>query len=116
MDQKFYPEHREKRFASKRAFKIWLNNTATHRIHFKDEGQDCLIWWIDGGGEVLHSELQPSVWNGMVVDLYRLKVGNEIGVMDSDNMRTAFYDFVVRKIENLTPQRLSGHREVNGSK
>jgi len=97
--QKYSPEYKDKKFKSKLAFEKWLKKLTTYKISFIDEGQGCLEWFIDKGGEVLHSDLQSSIWNGMIVDLYNLKVGKEIGVIDVENQQTKFYDFKVKQIE-----------------
>ena len=104
MEQKYEAEYKDKKFKGKNCkkdFDKWLKELAVRKIVFEDHGQDCLEWWIDDGGEVLHSYLQPFVWNGIIVDKHNLKVGKQIGIMDSDNMRTIFYDFIVEKIIDL---------------
>jgi len=98
-NQKYFPEFKEIKFESEEDFRKWLKEKTDMKICFKDNGQDCLFWYIDKGGEVLHSELQPFVWNGMIVDLGKLKIGKEIGVIDSKNKQTIFYDFEVEAIE-----------------
>ncbi len=101
MNQKYYPEYKDLTFKSEKEFYNWLKEKAARKIHFKDYGQDCLYWWIDEGGEVIHSDLQSAIWNGMIVDLSRLEVGKNIGVMETEKQQTRFYDFVVEKIETL---------------
>ncbi len=103
-EQKYEAEYKNIRFKGKnpkKEFDTWLKKLAVKKIVFEDHGQDCLEWWIDKGGEVLHSYLQPFVWNGEIVDKHNLKIGKQIGVMDIDNMRTVFYDFVVKEIIDL---------------
>jgi len=101
-DQKYYPDYKEKKFASEEEFDKWLKENAVKKICFIADGQDCLFWWIDEGGEVLHSEMQASIWNGAIVNLSELQVDNQIGVMDSDNQQTTFYNFIVEDIVDLT--------------
>lgn len=96
--QKYYPEFKNKTFKSKELFEKWLRKMTEYEIEFVDKGQDCLKWYIDKGGEVLHSRLQSFVWNGNIVDFNHLEVGKEIGVMGSGKIQTKFYDFVVEKI------------------
>jgi len=104
VDQKYEPEHRDKKFKSKTEFGRWLSITSTHEIHFADEGQDALIWYIDKGGEVLHCEpFQASVWNGVIVDLEALEIGNYIKALSSphdtkEEKSTRTYTFTVLKI------------------
>jgi len=101
MEQKYYPEYIDKKFKSEKLFDNWLKKMAVKKIYFRDDGQDFMECWIDGGGEIIHSYLQPFVWNGKIVDLNRLEIGKEIGFLDSDNQQTVFYDFIVEKIEEL---------------
>ena len=97
-NQKYKAEFKDLKFKNEVKFKEWLGKTATHKIEFEDNGQDCLEWWIDNGGEVLHSRMQPNIWNGMIVDLFELLIGEEIGVIDVENQGTKFYDFKVKNI------------------
>lgn len=103
MEQKYYPEHKDKKFKDIKSLNLWLKEKAAKKIYFKDNGQDLLECLIDEGGEILSCNLpsQGSIWNGKIVDLSELGIGKEIGLMDSDNLRTIFYDFVVEKIEEL---------------
>lgn len=96
--QKYRSQYKDKKFKTERGFLKWLNGLSAAIIEFKQNGQDCTMWQIDEGGEVLHSDMQGSVWIGMIVDLSHLKVGKEIGVMDVPNQQTKFYDFVVTRI------------------
>lgn len=99
--QKYKIEFKDKKFKTKKDFQKWLDKTAKYKIEFEDHGQDCLEWWIDEGGEVLHSNLQSAVWNGHLVSLFDLMVGEEIGTLVVEKMATKFYDFVVKKIIKL---------------
>lgn len=100
-NQKFKAEFKDKSFKDKVDFEKWLKAKTAYIIHFEDKGQDCLNWHIDKGGEVLHANLQASVWNGQIVDLEELKPKKNIGVMDSDNQRTKFLKFIVKKIDEI---------------
>lgn len=99
--QKYKAEFKSKKFKTKKSFQKWLDKIAEYKIEFKDNGQDCLSWWIDAGGEVLHSNLQAFVWNGKIVSLFDLIVGERIGTLVVEKMATQFYDFVVEKIIEL---------------
>lgn len=97
--QKYKTKYRNKRFKTQAGFERWLNKERRYIITFRDKGQDCLEWVIDEGGEVLHANLQSSVWNGMLVDLDSVKVGKNIGVLCAPReMATKYYDFVVSSI------------------
>jgi hypothetical protein len=97
--QGFIAKHKDKKFKTNRGFINWLNRLAKYRIIFIDKGQDCMEWAIDEHGEVLHSYMQSSVWNGMMVDLEWLKIGKNIGVMNVEKQCTQFYNFIIKKIE-----------------
>jgi len=96
--QKYYPEFKNKTFKSKESFGKWLQKTTEYVIEFVDNGQDCLEWDIDKGGEVLNSNLQSSIWNGQIVNLFELEIGKKIGTLVMGKMETQFYDFIVEKI------------------
>lgn len=99
--QKYFPEFKRTRFKNATEFHRWLSMKAKYKIHFGDKSQDCTEWIIDAGGEVLHADLQSTVWNGMCVDLGALKVGKEIGVVMPEKQATQFYEFIVAKIEKV---------------
>jgi hypothetical protein len=114
--QKYYSEHKAKKFKDLKDFGRWLSAKCLYEVRFEDHGQDALIWYLDAGGEVLHCEpFQASVWNGMIVDLSRLKVGKEIGVMDTPNQQTKFYDFVVKSI-SLTKNKVKAKKKAKAKK
>jgi len=71
--------YKTKKFDTKKEFEVWLKKTAKYLVHIEDRGQDFLKWWLDDRGEVLHSDMQSSVWNGKIVDLKVLKSMNIIG-------------------------------------
>ena len=98
--QGFAVKYKNKKFKTQSGFKRWLNKNGKYIISFVDKGQDCLEWVIDEQGEVLHANIQSGVWNGHIVNLKTIKVGKEIGVFDTPNERTKFYDFVIRSIIN----------------
>lgn len=97
--QKYKSAYRDLKFKSKKHFQVWLNKIMKYEISFVDKGQDCLKWFLDEGGEVLNSNLQSSVWNGELVDLFSLKVGKGIEIMDVENQRNEVLDFIVEKIK-----------------
>lgn len=100
--QKFEAEYRDKKFKSQAAFTRWIRRVGKYIISFKDNGQDCLEWVIDEGGEVLHANLQSRIWNGMLVEISSLKVGKKIQVLDVENQCNKTYDFVVRSITDTS--------------
>ena len=99
--QKYKAEYKENKFKNEKAFKDWLKKKAVYKVDFVDNGQDCLTWWLDKGGEVLHSNLQASVWNGGLVDLWTLKVGQNIEVILVEERSNRVYNFVIEQITIL---------------
>lgn len=99
--QKYDPEYKDLKFTGEdpeKEFELWLCDKARYIVEFEDHGQDCLKWYLDEGGEVLHSVLQSRVWNGKVVDLEMLRTGKNIGIMDPARLRTCFLDFIPKHI------------------
>ncbi len=94
--QKYKAEYKDLKFKSKQEFDKWLVEKTKYEIEFVDNGQDCLKWFIDNGGEVLHSEKQSSIWNGELVDLYSLRVGKNIEIMEVEKQANRVLDFVVK--------------------
>lgn len=79
------PQYKDKKFKSKEAFEKWLKETAKYKITFEDDGQDFLVWFIDERGEVIHcTPFQASVWNGMMVCVDRIKIGQFLPLMEKD--------------------------------
>lgn len=74
--------YRDLRFSTPADFNAWLKDKTEYVVEFEDHGQDFLHWWIDDRGEVLHSDLQSSVWNGSMVDLDSLVVGAELVIIN----------------------------------
>jgi hypothetical protein len=99
-DQKYFPEYKDKKFKSEQEFKDWLEKISITKICFKDNGQDCLYWYIDDGGEILHCEpFQSAIWNGRIVDLETVKIGDQIGLINAEKMHTDIYDFEIEAVE-----------------
>ena len=100
-NQKFFPEHKDKRFKNEEEFKKWLKENTAMKICFKDNGQDLLSIQIDKGGEILNCEIasQGFIWNGEIVDLTTVKVGKNIGLINAEKMHTDLMDFEIEAIE-----------------
>ncbi len=95
-------KYKELKFTSDDAFNAWLNKTAKKLIWFKDEGQDCICFWIDEHGEVLHmSYSQTSIWNGKFVNVETLKPGEPVQMyFEHEGWRTLI-KLTVDEIETL---------------
>ena len=99
--QKYKAEYKYKKFKTESGFKKWLKKTARYEILFQDNGQDCLNWIIDEGGEILHSNLQSSIWNGKIVSFFDLMIGKPSGTLVVEEETTQFYNFIVKRIKQL---------------
>ena len=97
-NQKYKAEYNDLEFNSRIDFEKWLKEITKYTITFEDEGQDCLTWYIDDGGEVLHASSGAFIWNGMIVSLYNLKVGKNIEVMKVAKRANQVLSFMVKKI------------------
>ena len=73
--EKVKAKYKNLKFKSTKEFEKWLEKTTKYKIEFKDDGQDFLYWWLDERGEVLHSSMQSSVWNGKIVNTCSLGKG-----------------------------------------
>lgn len=96
--QKYWSKVKNKSFKTRKGFNDWLKRLTAYKIDFKDFGQDCLTWYLDEGGEVLHANLQASVWNGKIVDLSLLKEDRNIELLDSKEQTNIILDFIIKKI------------------
>ena len=94
--------YKDLRFKTEKEFKKWLNEKADKKIIFFDAGQDLLEIHIDERGEILHCNLQASVWNGLFVrthpDSLCVGMGIEMNLPDK-GWRTM--DFTIEQIINL---------------
>lgn len=102
-EQKYFPEYSKHRFADQDLLDVWVKELAVKKIYFKDNGQDLMACWIDKGGEILICEIpsQGFIWNGKIIDLGRLKVGENLGFLNIEKQCTDIMDFVVERIEDL---------------
>jgi hypothetical protein len=101
-NQKYESEFRDVKFPGKnpeQEFDKWLEENAKFKIYFEDKGQDFLRWWLDKGGEVLHSDLQSFVWGGKIVDLRSLAVGFQPELKDGNKI--GILNYKVIKIEKF---------------
>lgn len=69
-------QFKEITFKSETEFNKWLEKTTHKKIFFKDKGQDLLKIWIAESGEILHANLQCSIWNGRFVNMENLEKGS----------------------------------------
>lgn len=76
------PKYKNKKFKSEEDFNKWLKSLTKYIITFKDDGQDFLTWHLDRRGEVLQSYGQAWVWNGTMVKIRKMKVGQFLPIED----------------------------------
>lgn len=65
-------QYKDLKFSSESEFKKWLKEKTKYIVHFDSNDFDPTEWHLDERGEVLHSNLQASLWNGRMVDLTAL--------------------------------------------
>lgn len=61
------PKYKNVKFENITKFRNWLLSTTKHIVEFEDGGQDFCTWYIAGNNEVVHSDMQSSIWNGLFI-------------------------------------------------
>lgn len=89
-------KYRELKFGSNASFNKWLKKTAKKQIFFQDRGQDLTCIWIDEEGEILHANLQTSVWCGAFVNMETMKIHKPIDFFIHGKWQTM--NFIVEEI------------------
>lgn len=92
-----------KGFDTEEAFNEWLKKTASIIICFAWGGQDLTKIWVASSGEILHADMQVSVWNGAFVDLKSLTVGFPIQMYNYGKWQE-MGRLTVETIEMLKPE------------
>ena len=75
-------KYRDLKFKSEEDLGKWLSEKTKVIVYFSDNDFDPTRWWIDRNGEILHSDLQASVWNGQFVDMKYLRTTYRIKFQD----------------------------------
>lgn len=92
-------KYKDLKFKNEQEFEKWLELTAKYVIDFEDKGQDFLTWYLAEDGEVLHSRpFQANVWNGSIVLLSSLEVGQR--PLIQSNKKIGELNYKVVKIHN----------------
>ncbi len=65
-------QFKEITFKSETEFNEWLEKTTHKKIFLKDKGQDLMKLWVSESGEILHANMQSSIWNGRFVNMETL--------------------------------------------
>lgn len=69
-------------------------------IHFEDCGQDFLSWVLDEEGQVIDCQpCQGWVWNGSIVDLESVEIGECPLVITQSDSQQRYLNYRVVKIE-----------------
>lgn len=62
-------QFKEITFKSETEFNEWLEKITHKKIFLKDKGQDLMKLWVSESGEILHANMQSSIWNGRFVNM-----------------------------------------------
>ena len=65
-------QYQNLQFDDREAFNGWLDETTHCTVEFQDMGQDLIKIWVAQSGEILHANLQASIWNGRFVNMESL--------------------------------------------
>lgn len=95
-------QYRDLQFVTEAKFNTWLKKTTKNIIHLEDNGQDLLTIHVDSRGEILHCNLQGSVWNGNLILPSSMKAGRNL-IMHGQHFEKKWneMDFVVKSVEKL---------------
>lgn len=97
--QDFTPVYKDLTFNSEQEFKQWLSNTTYKKIFFKCKGQDLMKINIAENGEILHANLQSSIWNGRFVNMEILEKGTLIQFWNIEKSRWDVMNFEIAVIK-----------------
>ncbi|MEP7319226.1 MAG: hypothetical protein ABI921_10800 [Panacibacter sp.] len=93
------PQYRHLAIKGKRAFKLWLKQTATTIITFLDKGQRVRTIWTDRSGEILYANQQDALWCGFYINPENLAAGRSIEIWDNLFQKwMIMYRHVVEKV------------------
>jgi len=92
------PIYKDVSFESEKEFQAWLKKTTVCEIEFEDHGQDLMKIWIAENGEILHANLQASIWNGRFVDVENLEEFTPIHLYQGSESQR-YINLVVVKID-----------------
>lgn len=93
------PKFKHLRFETKKEFEEWLYRTYTFRIELVGL-QDLTTIFIAESGEILHTNLQSSIWCGKFadVDLSKHDEINYIKIFNNDLLKWETTDLEIEKI------------------
>ena len=85
------------KFKTAQAFAEWVKQKCFAHIQFVDNGQDLTEVWVDEDGEILHSDLQSSIWCSQFIRMNNLFEGAPVE-MWTESSGWFISDFIVEKI------------------
>jgi hypothetical protein len=95
------PQYKDKKgFETEEQFEQWLASLKPTVITFRDFGQDLQKIWVDSEGEILHANLQTSIWCGRFVNMETLSVGTNIELQDIMKPKWNPMRFIVDTIQH----------------
>ena len=99
INQDFTPIYKDLTFNSEQEFKEWLSNATYKKIFFKCKGQDLMMIHIAGNGEILHANLQSSIWNGRFVNKEKIKRDSFIEFWNTEKLEWDVMNFEIAVVK-----------------
>lgn len=87
--------YKDKKFNNKAEFESWLKENTHVTVQLKDIGQDLLTLHACPEGEVLHTNIQSTIYNGRIIDLSHAEPDKNLRVWDEDVKAFVIYPFVI---------------------
>ena len=91
------PQYKNLNFDTPEDFDQWLQATYHCTVEFQDMGQDLLKIWLAESGEILHANLQASIWNGCFANMTLLTEFTPINLQVGDEW-VRYNGLVIEKI------------------
>ena len=102
-------QYKNLKFDTPEDFDHWLQATYHCTVEFQDMGQDLLKIWLAESGEIIHANLQASIWNGCFANMTLLTEFTPISLQEGDEW--VRYDSLV--IEKITHEGTAQHATAN---
>ena len=88
-------QFKEITFKSEKEFNEWLEKTTHEKIFLKDKGQDLMKLWVSESGEILHANMQSSIWNGRFVNMETLAKNTNLCLWNNQTSEWDIMNFEV---------------------
>lgn len=92
-------KYKDLKFESEQAFEGWLSEMSYKTVYFRDKGQDLLKIWIAESGEILHANLQASIWNGRFVNMETLAKNTNLCLWNNEKKEWDVMNFEIALIK-----------------